>query len=172
MAMAEDRFATATLAFQETLEQLDIPDETLSDEETQAEIGRRGALLATAGLHWERHLGPLVGWRRVAELLGTVGTRQGVNDLQKRRRLIGLRTKSGELVYPLFQLSEGKPMPGLPRVLEAFEDAGLDDWTIASWLVTPQDLLEGGRPVEELKSGTSVDLVVDAARRTAAGLEH
>jgi hypothetical protein len=170
--MAEDRFGTATLAFQETLEQLDIPDEALSDEEVQTEIGRRGALLATAGLHWERHLGPMLGWRQVAELLGTVATRQGVNDLQKRRRLIGLRSKSGELAYPLFQLSEGKPLPGLPRVLEAFDGAGVDSWTVASWLVTPQELLEGGSPADALKSGASVDLVVEAARRTAAGLEH
>jgi hypothetical protein len=170
--VADDRFSTATLVFQETLEQLDIPEESLSDEETQAEIGRRGALLATAGLHWERHLGPLVGWRQVADLLGTVTTRQGVNDLQRRHRLLGLRSKSGELAYPLFQLSDGRPLPGLPQVFEAFKDARLDDWTIASWLVTPQDLLDGDSPSEWLKSGGSVELALEAARRTAVGLEH
>jgi hypothetical protein len=169
--MDDDRFSTATLVFQETLEQLDIPEEQLS-KELQAEVGRRGALLATAGLNWERHLGPLLGWRQVAELLGSVSTRQGVNDLQKRRRLLGLRSKSGELVYPLFQLADGKPLPGLPRVLEAFEDATLDDWTIASWLVSPQDLLGGEAPAEVLNSGGSVELVLETARRSAAGLEH
>ncbi len=55
------------LAFQTTLESLDLPEESLEDEAVQQEIGRRGALLATAGLHWEEQLGPLLSWHDVAE---------------------------------------------------------------------------------------------------------
>ena len=47
------------LAFQKTLEDLDVPEEALGDREQQREIGRRAALLATAEMQWRDALGPL-----------------------------------------------------------------------------------------------------------------
>jgi hypothetical protein len=165
------RYRTATAAFQETLEQLDLPDGALDTEE-QAEIGRRGALLATAMLQWEEHLGPLLDWRKVASLMGRVSTRQGVNDLAKRGRLLAVRTKSGQVLYPLFQFRGAKPFPELPALLELFGHAALDGWTVASWFVTSQDLLDDESPASWLKAGKDPALVIEAAERVAGRLAH
>ncbi len=165
------RYLTATTAFQETLEQLDLPDGSL-DTEGQAELGRRGALLATAMLQWEEHLGPLLDWRKVASLMGTVSTRQGVNDLAQRRRLLALRTKGGQILYPLFQFRGAKPFPELPVVLDLFGDADLDGWTIASWFVTSQDLLDHESPASWLKAGKDPALAIEIAERVAGRLAH
>jgi hypothetical protein len=134
------RYRIATDAFQETLEQLDLPRGSLDTEE-QAELGRRGALLATALLQWEEHLGPLLDWRRVASLMGTVSTRRGVNDLAKRGRLLAL-----------------------------FDDAALDRWTVASWFVTGQGLLDDEAPASWLKAGKDPALAIKAAERVAGRL--
>jgi hypothetical protein len=106
-----------------------------------AKLGRRAALVAVAVAVWTRHLGPLFDARQVQELLG-VGTRQAVNDLRVRRRLLGLPKEGGRVVYPAFQFGySGRPFDALPRILETFETrAHIDPWTIASWFVTPQAL--------------------------------
>ena len=88
----------ALQAFQQTLERLDFPEGRLADPEVQARLGRRAALLATSELTWDEHLGPLYEWSDVAEVLGTVGTRQGISDLAKRHRLLALGTKGGKLL--------------------------------------------------------------------------
>ncbi|CAN5521757.1 hypothetical protein BH20ACT19_BH20ACT19_13160 [soil metagenome] len=165
------RYRTATVAFQETLEQLDLPDGSLDTEE-QTEIGRRGALLATAMLQWEEHLGPLLDWRKVASLMGTVSTRQGVNDLATRGRLLALRTKGGGILYPLFQFRGARPFPEVPVLLELFGGAALDGWTVASWFVTGQDLLDDESPAGWLKAGKDPALAIEAAERVAGRLAH
>src|SRR6266496_4182148 len=96
-------YVAALQAFQDTLDRLDLPEDRLADPEVQERLGRRAALLATSELTWEEHLGPMYEWADVASVLGTVRTRQGVNDLAKRRRLLALPTKSGKLLYPAFQ---------------------------------------------------------------------
>jgi hypothetical protein len=163
------RYRIATDAFQETLEQLDLPRGSLDTEE-QAELGRRGALLATALLQWEEHLGPLLDWRRVASLMGTVSTRRGVNDLAKRGRLLALRAKDGRVLYPMFQFRGAKPFPELRALLALFDDAALDRWTVASWFVTGQGLLDDEAPASWLKAGKDPALAIKAAERVAGRL--
>jgi hypothetical protein len=158
------------LAFQKTLEDLDVPEEALGDREQQREIGRRAALLATAEMQWRDALGPLVSWRKVADLLSGVGTRQGVNDLGRRGRLLALHTKDGRVLYPLFQLRDGRPLAVIPKVLAAFGEVDLDAWTTASWFVSPQDTLDGATPVDWLERGGDEVGVLEAARRSAAAL--
>jgi hypothetical protein len=168
----QTRYGAAAAAFEETLEQLDLPQHAIEGQDSQREIGRKAALLATADLQWGEHIGPLVGWRDVANVLGSVGTRQGVNDLARRGRLLALPAKDGQLLYPLFQFHDGKPLPQMPRILEAFARTSISPWTLASWLVTPQRLLEGTSPLEWLRRGRSGETVLDAAGRSAAGLER
>ncbi|MFL5781926.1 MAG: hypothetical protein ACJ760_11490 [Thermoleophilaceae bacterium] len=165
------RYHTATAAFEQTLEQLDLPNGSL-DADEQVEIGRRGALLATAMLQWEEHLGPLLDWRKVATLMGTVSTRQGVNDLAKRNRLLALRTKGGHVLYPLFQFRGAKPFPELPTLLEVLDAGSLDGWSIASWFVTGQPLLGDESPAGWLKAGRDPAQVFEAAERVAERLAH
>jgi hypothetical protein len=168
----QTRYAAAAVAFEETLESLDLPEGSIEDNDAQRELGRKAAMIATADLQWGEHLGPLVGWRDVADLLASVRTRQGVHDLAKRRRLLALPTKDGQLVYPLFQFRDGKPLPEMPRIIEAFGDARLSPWTLASWMVTPQRPLENVSPVDWLKRGRPAETVLEAARRSAAALER
>jgi hypothetical protein len=171
-AMTPTRYAHASTAFLQTLERLDLPDDALADADTQSELGRRAALVAAAELQWRERLGGFLAWSDVAKVLGTVKTRQGIFDLAKRRRLLGLNTKAGHVVYPAFQLAGGRLLPHLPEVLAAFSDADANPWTIASWLVTPQRLLEDATPAEWLTRDGDPKQVLDAAGRLAARLEH
>lgn len=163
-------YAAATDAFQRTLEALELPDDQLADPETQERLGRRAALLATSEMTWDGHLGPLFDWSKVAEVLGTVNTRQGVNDLAKRGRLLALQTSAGKLVYPAFQFRGSRTIAGLSGLLEVLGTSRASAWTQASWFVTRQDELDGQTPVAYLSNHACDERIIDAARRLAARL--
>src|SRR6266851_9092211 len=100
--------SVAAAAFEETLLELGI-DDSAPEIGDARKLGRRGALLAVAGVVWRRHLGPLLNTRQVAELLG-VGSRQAVNDRVRRHRILALPTEERDLAYPAFQFNEkGEP---------------------------------------------------------------
>jgi hypothetical protein len=106
-------------------------------------------------------------------LLG-VGSRQAVYDLVARRRMLGL-TRAGEsMVFPALQFdpTSGRPYPVIADVLAAFDAAGLDPYTAATWLATGQDELAGGEPRSLLAEPSAAPTIADAARRTAARLSH
>jgi hypothetical protein len=159
------RYGAAVAAFEKTLERLDLPEEMGGEQ--MERLGRRAALLGAAEVTWQDHLGPLYEWRQVADVLRTVRTRQGVNDLGRRGRLLALPTKTGQVLYPAFQFRGGRPLPGLPEVLSTFSETGPSPWTVASWFVTSQDELEGRTPVEWLSGPESPEPVKVAARRAA-----
>ena len=163
-------YAKALQAFQDTLERLDLPEDRLAEPGVQEQLGRRAALLATSELTWDDHLGPMYEWNDVAAVLGTVGTRQGVHDLARRKRLLALPTKGGKLLYPAFQFSGARTLSGLHQLLTELDSAGVSPWTQASWFVTPQDDLDGETPVAFLSREAPGERVVRAARRAAARL--
>ena len=161
--------AVAAAAFEEALEELGMSDADLQLVDP-AQFGRRAALLAAGDAIWSQHLGPLLDGKRVQQLLG-VGTRQAVNDLYRRQRLLGLPTKDDKVVYAAFQFAAtGRPHPAIPEVLRLFKDVVASPYTAASWFVSPQPLLEGHAPAEWLRQGRNADLVKEAARRSAARL--
>ena len=168
--MARSFVATASESFRSTLRELGL---TAASPEVgdPARLGRRAALVAAAESVWTGHLGPLLDSKQVQDLLG-VETRQAVSDLRARHRLLGLHKENGRVVYPAFQFGDtGRPFESLPHVLEVFEKgARADPWSIASWFVTPKALLGGITPVEWLAKNEDPDLLVKAARRTAARL--
>jgi hypothetical protein len=163
-------YATASAAFRRTLEALEIPNDRLADPEEQERLGRRAALLATSELTWDRHLGPLYTWSDVAALLGTVTTRQGVNDLARRHRLLALPTGGGKVFYPAFQFQGGRTISGLAELLVELDATGASRWTQASWFVTAQDELDGQTPVAYLGRHPCDEHVLNAVRRIAARL--
>jgi hypothetical protein len=163
-------YAAATTAFQKTLEALDLPEDRLADPDAQARLGRRAALLATSELTWDEHLGPLYGWSEVAAVLGTVRTRQGVNDLARRRRLLALPSSAGKVLYPAFQFRGGRTIAGLHELLDKLEGSGASPWTQASWFVSPQEELDGESPVAYLSRHKLDQRVLDAVHRVAARL--
>ncbi len=168
--MSVDAVPRATRAFRETLTRLEIDREP--GLENPGAFGRRAAILAAADVLWRRHLGRLLATEEVRQLLG-VGTRQAVSDFVRRRRLLAIRGTDGRLLFPAFQFSAaGRPLGALEAILSAFARADVDELTIASWFMSPQDLLEDRTPADWLHSGGADALVIEAARRTASELAH
>lgn len=163
----------AAAAFKQTLTSLGVDDADADLElDDPRAFGRRGALLAVATTLWRRHLGPLLTTGEVAALLG-VGSRQAVNDRVRRRRILAVPTGDRELAYPSFQFSDsGEPYPAVARVLEAMAPAGLSPHTEASWFVTGQPALDGATPAAWMLAGGDPDVLVTAARRSAARLSR
>lgn len=160
-------FAAAAAAFAETLDALDLAREQLPD---QTELGRRAALLAVSEVVWQQHLGPLLEGDQVRALL-RVRTRQAVNDLVKRHRILAVSSAEGRLVYPAFQFGPGgRPYEAMPRVLGVLAGAGVSAHTLASWFRSPQRALGGATPAVWLAEGRDTAALVEAARRSAARL--
>lgn len=163
--------ALAARAFERTLEELER-QENAPDLGDPAALGRRAALLATAEAVWGKHLGPLFDVEQVRALLA-VGSRQAVSDLAKRGRLLALDAAGQRKLYPAFQFGpEGRPYPELARVLAIFAGAVETSYTVASWLVSPQDVLTGETPAAWMRSRRDSDRLLEAARRAAAALAH
>jgi len=160
----------AARAFERTLEELE-QQENAPGFDDPATLGRRAALLATAEAVWGRHLGPLFDVEQVKTVLA-VGSRQAVSDLAKRGRLLALDASGGRKLYPAFQFGpEGRPYPELAEVLATFAGV-VTPYTVASWLVSPQDLLEGETPATWMRARRDPERLHEAARRAAAVLAH
>ncbi len=78
------------------------------------------------------------------------------------------------MVFPAFQFdpTDGRPYPMIPQILTEFAEADVDPYTVATWLATGQDELDGATPVSLLPTPVSTTAVTAAARRTAARLNH
>ena len=96
-------------------------------------------------------------------------TRQAVYDLVTRRRLLGLPRTGKGMAFPAFQFdpATGRPFAAVPRLLDAFAKAGVDSYTVATWLATPQDDLDGRSPMSLLGDPGASDALLVAAHRTA-----
>ncbi len=165
------RLSAAADSFERTLADLGITgeEEDLADAEG---LGRRAALLAASDILWRRHLGPTYSSMQVRQLM-RIGTRQGVSDLATRRRLLALPDAEGHVRFPAFQFtSNGRPLPGMPAILAAFAGAAASPYTVASWFVTPDALLEGETPAQWLRVGREPSVAVEAAKRYAERLRH
>lgn len=93
---------------------------------------------------------------------------EAVSSLTRRGQLLALDMSGGRKVYPAFQFSEqGRPFPELPQTLRIFEGAVATPYTIASWMVTPQPLLDDKTPAAWMQEGGDPELLFEAARRAA-----
>lgn len=167
MATAVD---TATEAFRATLTEFGALTGAADSE--ARDLGRRAALLVGSAASWREHLGELLDVPAVMTLLG-VGTRQAVYDLVTRVRMLGLPRRGGTMVFPAFQFdpTAGRPYPVIPQILTVFAEAGVDPHTVATWLATGQDELNGATPTSLLATNAA-RTVLPAARRAAARLNH
>lgn len=138
-----------------------------------AEVGRRAALLVESATAWADHLGPLLAVRATMEVLG-VTTRQAVYDLAARHRLLGLRRQGGGMAFPAFQFdpATGRPYDALPGLLAIFAAGDVDAYTVASWLATGQDELDGRSPASLLGDPGAAGTLRLAAERASARLGH
>lgn len=115
---------------------------------------------------WGPAIGPVYRTDQVRALLGGV-SRQALNDRVKRSTLLAIKTRDGVTVYPAWQFTDGQVLPGLAEVLKVFtaDEHGeiVDSWTLASWLRTGLDELDGGSVADRLLAGDAA-----AARQAAA----
>jgi hypothetical protein len=115
---------------------------------------------------WGPAIGPVYRTDQVRALLGGV-SRQALNDRVKRSTLLALKTRDGATVYPAWQFADRKVLPGLAEVLKVFtaDEHGeiVDGWTLASWLRTGLDELDGGSVADRLLAGDAA-----AARQAAS----
>lgn len=119
---------------------------------------------------WREVLGPLLDIEKVRELLGLKSRRQ-IRDLSASGKLLMLESSEGDELYPAFQFdANGSLYPEVAGVIEIFSGVVATPYTIASWFVSPQDLLERGTPAAWLRSGRESELLFEAARRSAAPL--
>lgn len=115
---------------------------------------------------WGPAIGPVYRTDQVRVLLGGV-SRQALHDRVKRSTLLALKTRDGVTVYPAWQFTDGQVLPGLAEVLKVFaaDEHGeiVDGWTLASWLRTGLNELDGGSVADRLLAGDAA-----AARQAAA----
>jgi hypothetical protein len=176
-SLGEQRADEDGLTVRELAERVNVSEEAVrAFAETAGELlggaplsaadARRGAMLATAGAAWERELGPLLSVAQVRELLGGV-SRQRVDELLRAKRLIGVRERSGRRRYPLFQFHDGRPVESLAAAFHTVVDAGLDEWSAASWSVRPDPALDGESAVQWAKAGKDPERLARVARQDA-----
>jgi hypothetical protein len=165
--------AVATKAFgealEEALDEYSLPDDAPEIQDPEA-LGRRAALLAVSDLFWGRVLGPLFDVEQAQTVL-KVKSRQAVSDLARRGRLLALEGSGGRKLYPAFQFGpNGRPYPEISKVVEIFTGIVETPYTIASWFVSPQDLLDGETPAAWLGTGKDSSQLLAAAQRSAGEL--
>jgi len=83
--------------------------------------------------------------------------------LRADRAVLALRTADEAWIYPSWQVVDSRVLPGLPAVLDAM--AAHPAWSVAVWLTTATDELDGATPVAHL--ATDPDRVVEVARAVA-----
>lgn len=164
-----EAISVAVAAFADQLRTLlkDPPAElTLS---AAATAGRRAALVAASEYVWPEHLGPLFPTTMVRDLLGGV-TRQRVNELWSAHRLIGLADHSGRRQFPAFQFRAGRTLELLIAAFWIVHDAGVGEWTAASWCVSPDPALDNDSPAVWIREGRSAERLLRVAHQDAARL--
>ncbi len=149
-------------------------DQTLKEigaEHLSPQAGRQAALVAAAGLVWEGHLGKLYSTGELKDVMGV--SRQAINERVQRGTLFALRQSSGEYAYPAFQFDhQGQPLKPIIDVLPLFPEEIADRYTVASWFVSSQPLLEGNTPVDWVAKKRSTETLMESARRVAVRLRQ
>jgi hypothetical protein len=118
---------------------------------------------------WEEYFGPHLQADEVQRRLGLTDVQQ-VNRLAKQRRILAFRS-GNTAAYPSFQFTErGELDPTISQVVMILSEVVETPYTIASWLKSPKESLEGDTPLRWLERGLNPDLVIEAAKLTAARL--
>ena len=119
---------------------------------------------------WSEILGPLLTTEQVQSLMGP-DSRQAVGDLARKSRILVLDGSNGRNLFPSFQFDpEGQPYSVMAKVVTVFSEVVETPYTIASWFVSPQDLLDGETPVAWMRSQKDPSRLLAAAKRSAGEL--
>lgn len=121
---------------------------------------------------WQEALGPLLDLESMRTTFGEKSAEEAL-ELGRQQRLLVLPTADGRQLFPAFQFEEcGKPYPEIERILGIFAEVVTTPYTIAAWLVSPQDLLDDETPVVWLRADRDPAPLLEAARRSASKLAH
>lgn len=144
--------------------------EVAGDKVITVAAARRAGLVAAAASAWEDALGPQLDTAHVRELLGGV-SKQRINELLRRHRLIGVQTSNARWQFPAFQFVDGRlPAPKLAEVFWQLSTRAIDPWSAASWCVSPNSALDGRTPAEVAAS--DAELVATVGERDADRLSR
>ncbi|MGH3440556.1 MAG: antitoxin Xre/MbcA/ParS toxin-binding domain-containing protein [Nitriliruptorales bacterium] len=113
---------------------------------------------------WARQLGPVYRQADVARLL-----RKSKQAVSSDPHLIKLEMRRGDVGYPVFQFDGPRLLAGIREVGGILRPAVETEWTVASWLTSPQPDLNGRRPLNLLRE-RQMEEVLAAARRAARSL--
>lgn len=104
----------------------------------------------------------------VAARLGT--SEQHVANFLSEQRLIALRDRERNLLFPAFQFHRSEPLDALIDAFWAVASATVSAWTAASWCVAADDALDGASPVSWARAGRDPERLLRAAQHDAARL--
>ncbi len=108
-----------------------------------------------------REAGELLSSSAVALRLGQ--TRQNVNELLKRRRILGVRFGT-RWKFPAIQFREHEVLPGLAPILHSMGD--ISPWAVLDVLLSPKHE-PSRRPIEMLRRGERAAALAVASRAAA-----
>lgn len=109
---------------------------------------------------WRTQVGPAYSAEDVAALLG-----RSLGQVLADPDLVAVRQPDGAPVFPVFQFTGRRQVPGLGRLVRALRP-GFDGASIAAWLTTPRADLQGATPQHALLE--DAEFVVLLAHRAAA----
>jgi hypothetical protein len=135
-------------------------------------LGRQAAMIVLAGGAWERALGELLTSAEARGLLGGI-SREALRKRVVSGSVVALRDDAGLVRYPRWQFDAagGAPFRVVKDLNEVFGDAGLDSWTLASFVTTPQPELGNRAPVDAF-ADADVEPLLLSAHRTVADLKR
>ena len=111
--------------------------------------------------------GGAVGVEELAHALHV--SRQAVDKRRRAGKLLALPRGGHRWVFPAWQVSRGRTLPGLEEVLSGL--GGRDPWSALIFFLAPDRLLNSRSPLQALRSGDLAAVVRAAERYGEQGLE-
>lgn len=112
---------------------------------------------------WANIIGPCYTRAAIARALGW--TENEVSEAASSLRVLELLTDDDVLLYPAFQVRDGRLVEGLPQALQVLSTGTRGRWTWAQWLNTRLDDENGGElpsAIEQLAAGELEEVLLEA----------
>ncbi len=93
---------------------------------------------------------------QMATLLGI--SRQAVDQRRRAGTLLGFRDKGREYLYPAWQVRDGRPLPGLERVLATLNAGEHDPKSQVIFFLSPRGRFYDLRALDLLRAGSDRDI--------------
>lgn len=145
-----------------------FPDESSSSPDTDGAFRRALAEAVQRGrprwLEILRSEGGVVTASQMGKLLGI--SRQGVDQRRRAGKILGFRDTGREYLYPAWQVRDGKPLPGLERVLAALRAGEHDGKAQFLFFLPGRARLDGRSALDVLREGSPTGIAdVELAAR-------